>query len=78
VPSDTSDQEPERNQANFLNHTTLDAARKAASEALDNMIPLSERSEVALSTIDQAEIPISSFLKSLKLFNSIVDGMAEV
>ena len=73
VPSETSDQEPEGN-----HHTTLDAARKAASEALDSMIPLSERSEAALSTISQAEIPISSFLQSLKQFNSIVDGMAEV
>lgn len=78
MPSDTSDQEPERNQPNILDHNNLDAARKAASEALDNMIPLSEPSEAALSTISQAGIPILSFLTVLKQFNSIVDGMAEV
>jgi len=78
VPSETSDQEPERNKSNFLDHTKLDAAQKAASEALDNMIPLSEPSEAALCTISQAEIPISSFLTALKQFNSIVDGMAKV
>lgn len=68
--SETSDQESGRNRA--------DAARRAAREGLGKMIPLAERSEAALSTISQAEIPISSFLRSLKQFKSIADDMAEV
>jgi hypothetical protein len=62
----------------------VEAERKAATRAVDKMNTYSGPSEKVTSTISQADNPInlvdsvSSFLKSLERFNSIVDGIAEV
>jgi hypothetical protein len=62
----------------------VDAERKAASAAIGKMNTLSGPLENTTSAISEAGNPInlmdsiSSFLKFLERFNSIVDGIAEV
>ena len=61
----------------------MDAERNAANTAIDKMNTLSGPLEVTMSKISYADPinlmdSVSSFLKSLERFNSIVDEIAEV
>ena len=86
MPSGSSIQSPARNQLNAPDLAKVDAARETATGATLDMKTLSGSLAVenVASTINQAANPIeltdpiSSFLKSLEKFTSIVDNIAAV
>ena len=82
MPSDTSVRDSAQKQLN-VDTGTVDTEREAARRAIDKMNTFSEPFAKITSTIGQADPislmnSVSSFLKLLERFNSIVDDIAEV
>ena len=84
VPSYASNQETPSDQVNALDLATVDAAREAANRDVSEMRVIATSLQSASSAISNADNqiglvdPISSFLKTLSLFNSVVDKIATV
>jgi len=74
-------QDQVRNQPDVPDLATVNAERQAATGSINKMVTLSRPLERATSTISEADNlmnSVSSFLKSLEKFNSVVNDIVEV
>ena len=84
IQSDAPHKETPSDQINAPDRATVDAARKDASRAASEMKVIAAPVRSAASAINDADNPIalvdfiSSFLKTLRSFNSVVDKIATV
>ena len=84
VPSDAFHKETPSDQINAPDLATVDAAREDASRAASKMRVIATPVQNVASAISNMDNPIdhvdsiSSFLKTLSLFNSVVDKIATV
>ena len=84
VPSDAPRKETSSDQINTPDLATVNAAREDASRAASGMRVIAAPVQSAVSAISNADNPIplvdfiSSFLKTLNSFKSVVDKIATV
>jgi len=84
VPSDAPHKDTPSDQINAPDLATVDAAREDANKAASEMRIIAAPVQSAASAINDADNPIalldfiSSFLKTLSSFNSVVDKIATV
>ena len=84
MPSDAPQKETPSDQIKAPDLATVDAAREDASRAASEMRVIAAPVQGAASAINDADNPIalvdfiSSFLKTLSSFNSVVDKIATV